>query len=83
MSPNFLLGSCFKCIFSFNVENIRGFTSNFVAIYSDTSYPFGFPSRSKRLLIYIIKFLFTKLSDQDKKFPLIQVYIDGALLRYS
>ena len=43
-SPGFMLQMDFKF---FNVESIRGFTSTFVAICSDTSYPFGFTSRRK------------------------------------
>ena len=52
----------------FNVESIRGFTSTFVAICSSTSYPIGFPSRIKRPLLDILKFLVTTLRYQDKKF---------------
>ena len=44
-TPGFMLQM--NCVF-FNVESIRWFTSTFVAICSATSYPFGFPSISKR-----------------------------------
>ena len=45
----------------FNVESIRGFTSNFLAICSATSNPFGFTSRTERPNHYILKFLVTTL----------------------
>ena len=67
----------------FNVESIRGFTSTFVAICSATSYPFGFPSRSKRPPLDILKFLVTTLRNQDKKVAFIRVDEDGALARSS
>ena len=63
----------------FNVESIRGFTSTFVAICSATSYPFGFPSRSKRPPLENLKFLVTALRNQDKKVALIRVDEDEAL----
>ena len=44
-APGFMLQMDFAF---FNVESIRGFTSNFVDICSSTSYYFGLPSRSKR-----------------------------------
>ena len=66
----------------FYVEIIRGFTSNFVAILSDTSYPFGFPSRSKSPLLDILKFLVATLRNQDKKFSFSIVDEDGALAMY-
>ena len=52
-APGFMLQTNFA--FS-NVENIRGFTSTFVAIFSAVLYPFGFTSRSKRPLLDILKF---------------------------
>ena len=67
----------------FNVESIRGFTSTFVAVCSATSYPFGFPSRSKRPPLDILKFLVTTLRNQDKKVAFIRVDEDGALARSS
>ena len=80
----FALGFTLQIYFSFfNVERIRGFTSNFVAINSLTSHPFGYPSRSKYLPLEILKLLVTKLRNQDKKFALIQVDEDGALERSS
>ena len=51
----------------FNVEIIRGFTSIFLAIWSATSYPFGFPSRSKHSPLDILKFPVTTFRNQDKK----------------
>ena len=74
------LGSCFIWIF-FNVESIRVFTSTFVAICSDTSYPFGFTSIRKCPPIDILHFFVTKLRNQYKKFALILVYEDGELSR--
>ena len=67
----------------FNVESIRGFTSTFVDICYATSYPFEFLSRSKRTPIDTLKFLVTKLSDQDKKFSFIQVDETVSLARSS
>ena len=63
----------------FSVERIFGFNSNVVAICYATSYPFGFPYRSKRPPLDILKFLVTALSNQDKKVAFILVDKDGAL----
>ena len=46
-----------------------------------TSYPFGFPSRSKCLPLDIIKFLVTKMRNPDKKVSVIRVDEDVALAR--
>ena len=78
--PGFILQMDFAF---FNVESIRGFISTFVAICSATSYLFGFPSRSKRPPLDILKFLVTKLRNQDKKVAFIRVDEYGALARYS
>ena len=67
----------------FNAEIIRGFTLNFVAICSATSYLFGFPSRIKRPSLDIQKFIVTTLCNQDRKVALIRADEDGALARYS
>ena len=67
----------------FNVEIIRGFTSTLVSICYATSYPFGFPSRSKRPTLDIFKSLVTTLSNQDKKVAFTRVDEDGALARSS
>ena len=75
-APGFMLQMDFAF---FNVESICGFTSTFVTICSATSYPFGFTSRSKRPPLDILKFMVTKLRNQDKKVALIRVYEDGAL----
>ena len=56
-----------------NVEIIHGFTSTFVALCSDTSYPFVFPSED----------LVTTLRNQDNKVAFIRVNEDGALARPS
>ena len=63
----------------FNVEIICGFTSTFVAIFFATSYPFGFPYRSKSPPLYILKFLVTTLRNQDKKVAFIRLDEYGAL----
>ena len=55
----------------FNVERIRVFNSNFVAICYDTSYQLGLTYRSNRLPIGTIKFIVTKLRNYDKKFAFI------------
>ena len=68
---------------AFNVESIRGFTSNFVDICSATSYPLVFPSRSKLQPLDILIFIFTTLSNQDNKVAFIRVDEDGALARSS
>ena len=52
-------------------------------ICSATSHPFGFPSRSKRPPLDILKFLVTTLRNQDKKVSFIRVDEDGALDRSS
>ena len=54
-----------------------------MAICSATSYPFGFPSRSKRPPLDILNFLVTTLRNQDKKVAFIIVDEDGALARSS
>ena len=74
----------FQMNFSFfNVEIIRGFTSNFMAICSANSYPFGFPSRSKHPSLDILTFLVTTLINQGKKVAFMILYEDGALARSS
>ena len=67
----------------FNVEIIRGFTSTFVSICYDISYPFGFTYRGKRPPLNIIKLLVTSLSNMDKKVAFIRVYEYGSLSRSS
>ena len=79
-APSFMLQTDLAC---FNVEGIRQFTSTFVAICYATSDLFGFPSRSKLPTLDILKFLVTKLINQDKKVALIRVDEDVALARYS
>ena len=64
-SPGFILQMYFAF---FNVEIIRGFTSTLVAICYATSYPFEFPSRSKRPPLDILKFLIPISQCGDKKF---------------
>ena len=54
-----------------------------MAICSTTSYPFGFPSISKRPLIDILKLIVTKLKNKDKRVSSVQVDKDGALSIYS
>ena len=60
--------------FLFNLESINVFTLNYVAIYSDTSYPFGFTYKIKLTPFDIFKFIFTTLRNQDKKVAFIKVY---------
>ena len=76
ISPGFMLQMDFA---SFHVEIIRGFTSTFVAIFSDTSYSFGFTYRSKCLPLDILKFLVTTLRNQDNKVAFIRVDEYGSL----
>ena len=78
--PGFMLQMNFSF---FNVESIHGFTSTFAAICSATSYPFGFPPRSKCPPRDILKFIVTTLRNQDKKVVFIQVDEYGSLVRYS
>ena len=78
--PRFML----KMDFSFfNIEIICGFTSTFVAMCSSTSHLFGFTPRIKRTLIDILNFIFSTLSNQDKKLPFIKDDKDGSLERSS
>ena len=82
--PKFVPGFMLQMDFAFfNVESICEFTSNFVAICSANSYPFGFTSRSKRPHLDILKFLVDKLRNQDKKVAFIQVDEYVSLSRYS
>ena len=74
--PGFMLQMDFDF---FNVERIHGFTLIFVAICSDTSYPFGFPSRSKCPPLEIINFFVTTLINQDRKVVFVRVDEDRAL----
>ena len=68
--------------FSFSsVKSIRGYNSTFLAIYSVTSYPFRFTSRSKRPPLDILKFLVNIFMNQDKKVAYIPVDEDEALAR--
>ena len=67
----------------FNIEIICEFTSTFVDICSDTSYPFVFSARSRVPHLDILKFLVNKLSNKDKKVAFVQVDEDGALERSS
>ena len=53
-----------------------------MAICAANSYPFGFPSRSKRPPLDIIELLVTTLSNQDNKVTFVQVDEDGALEKY-
>ena len=50
-----------------------------MAICSATSYPFGFPSRSKRPPLYILKCLATTFINQYNKVAFVRVDEDGAL----
>ena len=76
--PGFMLQMEFAF---FNVESIHVFISTFVAICSDTSHPFGLPSRSKRPPLDILKFIVTTLRNQDKKVAFIRVDADLSLAR--
>ena len=50
----------------FNVESIRGFTSTSEAIYSATSYPLGFPPRSKLPPLDILKNIAITMMNRTK-----------------
>ena len=63
-APGFIIQMDFAY---FNVEIIHGFNSNFVAICSATSYPFGFPPRRELPPLGILKFLVTTLINQYNK----------------
>ena len=76
--PDFMLHIDFTFL---NVDSIRGFTLNFVAIWYATSYPFGFPSRSKSPPLDILKFPVATLKNQDKKVAFIRFNEYGALAR--
>ena len=77
-APGFMLQMDFSF---FNVVSIHGFTSNFVAICSDNSYPFGFPSIRKHLTLETLKFLVATLGNMDNKVSFIRVDEDGELSR--
>ena len=70
LAPGFMLQMIFLF---FNSESICGFTSTFVVISSDTSYPFGFPPRSKFPPLDILKFLVPTLINKDKKYAFVRV----------
>ena len=74
--PGFMLQMDFVY---FNVEFIRLFTSTFVDICYDISYPFGFPYRSKWTPLDILKLIFIKF----RKMAFIRVVKDVALARSS
>ena len=63
----------------FNVESIRGFTSTSEAIYSATSYPLGFPPRSKLPPLDILKNIAITMMNQDEKCLFVRVDKDGTL----
>ena len=65
-----------------NVEIMRWFTSDFVSIWSTTSYPFYFISRIKRPTHDILKLFVTTLSNQYKKVYFISKGVYEALARY-
>ena len=80
----FVPGFMFLMDFTFfNVEIIRGFTSESVAICSANSHSFVFLSRSKRPPLDIIKKSVTKLTNQHKKVSFIQFDEYGALAIFS
>ena len=79
-APGFMLQMDFSF---FNVKSICGFTSTFVVICSTTAYIFGYPFRSKRPPLEILKFLVAKLRNQDKNVVFIRFDEDGALARSS
>ena len=79
-APGFMLQMAF--VF-FIVEIIRGFTSTFVALCFDNSFPFGYTSRNKCSTLDILKLLVTTLRKQYKKFAFVWVDEYGALARYS
>ena len=72
---------CVDFAFS-DVKSICVFTSTSVDICSATSHSFEFISRSKLPPLVILKYLVTKLRNQDKKASFIQVDENGALNRY-
>ena len=67
----------------FNVETIHEFTSNFVAICSATSHPFGFTPRRKFPPIDILKFPVIKLRNHDNKVAFVRVEEYGVPERSS
>ena len=79
-SPVFMIHMDFSF---FNAESIHGFTSTFVDICSDNSYPFGFPYRINSSSLDILKSPVPKLRHQYKKVVFIRVDEDVALARSS
>ena len=82
MSQNSPLGSCFKWIFRFSMLKTSVDLPQLLWLYA-LVYPLGFPSRSKRPSLDILKCLVTTLRNQDKKVAFIRVYKDGTLARSS
>ena len=76
ISPGFMLQIYFAFL---NVKIICGLTSTLVDICAATSYPSGFPSRSKRPHLDILKFLVAILRNQEKKVAFVWVDEDGSL----
>ena len=81
MSPKIPWVHASNGFFCLSMLKIHGFTSTFVAICSDTSYPFGIKFRRKRPPLDILKFRVTTLINQDNKFAFIQVDKNRALAR--
>lgn len=65
----------------FNVESIRGFTSAFNVIESTVSYPFGFPSRSKRPPVSILKYIVSVLRSFGFSVKIIRLDEGGELAK--
>eukprot|EP00978_Attheya_sp_CCMP212_P016076 scaffold41833_cov35-Attheya_sp.AAC.4 len=65
----------------FNVPSIRKFTSAFTIIDVTSTYPWGFPSRSKRLPISIFQWFISVLQSMGKKPLYIRVDEGGELAK--
>ena len=79
-APGFMLQMDFAF---FNVGSIHGFTSTFVAIYSDTSHSFGFTSRIKLTHIDNLRYLSNILMNHHSKIAFIRLDESVALERFS
>jgi hypothetical protein len=70
------------CDFSFfGVKSIRGFSSAFDVVCASTSYPLGFPSKSKGVPLVIFTWTVKTLRSMGYEVIFIRVDEDGALAR--
>ena len=77
-------GALLHLDFSFYpVTSVRGFTSVLDVLCASTSYPWAFPTRSKRSPVSIVLWMICVINKQIKTFHRMRVDEDGALARSS